>query len=226
MSNKNLLKIFILSLFAGLFSSPAMASFWLFKDDKSAFSKYPFYFGGTLGFGDTNWGGLVDPNAVNDGSDSSTPVKAKASGIVWGLMAGYELNNYFAIQGNYQHYPTSQLFFDEYNFYYPNESIVLESQTETYSMVGKFMVPIFNTGFRLFSDLGPAYTRRSDDLANINQWAAQFGGGINYNITPRFLAEINFTYTTGWGVSDTEPAYEYVPFLYSINFGLAYRFNI
>ncbi len=226
MLNKSLLKIIVLSLFACSFSSVAKANFWLFQDDKTAFSKYPFYFGGTIGFGDTNWDGLVDPDAVNDGSDASTPFKATASGIAWGLMGGYEINRYFAIQGNYIHYPTSRIFFDQYNFYFPNEGVIIESQTETYSAVAKFMVPIFNTGFRIFSELGPAYTSRVDALAHTWQWAAQFGGGINYNITPRFLTEINFNYTTGWGESNTEPADTYIPFLYSINFGIAYRFNI
>lgn len=223
--NRSLLKIILFGLFASGFSSAAFAKFWLVHDDKTEFSKYPFYFGGIVGFGNTNWDGLVDPDAINDGSDISTPVKATGTGIDWGLMAGYEFNRYFAIQANYEHYPTSRIFFDQYNSYFVNPEI-MESQTETYSGVAKFMVPIFNTGFRLFSDVGPAYTYRTDSLEDMGHWAAQFGGGLNYNISPRFLAELNFNYTTGNGASNTTPVDNYMPFLYSINFGLAYRFNI
>ncbi len=224
MLNRLLITI-LFSLVACLFAPVSFAKDWLIHDDATDFSQYPFYFGGMIGFGDTNWGGLVDPDAESDGSDVSTPVKATGTGVAWGVMGGFEFNRYFAIQGNYQHYPTSRIFLDSFNSYLPTGQIV-ESETKNYALVAKFMVPIFNSGFRLFSDVGPAYTLRNDELENMGHWAAQFGAGINYNITPRFLTEINFNYTTGFDESNTTPIDDYIPFLYSINFGLAYRFDI
>ena len=214
--NKKIVALLVAVFFNCLFSTIAYG--W-------ATTSYPFYIGASTGWGSTNWSGLVDKNGFNDGSDLSVPVEASDTGQVWGILGGVEVNQNFAIQGEYQHYPTAWVGFDDFNQYFPAAEN-MPSNTVAYNAIAKFMVPIYHTGIRAFSDLGPSYTYRTDSLAHVGHWGATFGGGFNYNLLPQLMVELNFNYTTGWDKSDTTPVLDYLPFLYSVNMALAYRFNV
>lgn len=216
MTKKNLLPI-IFILFSCAVNSASYALAWT--------KSYPLYIGMSGGWGSTNWTGLVDKFAEQDGSDLSVPVSAKDSGIVWGALAGYEISPHFALQAEFLQYPTALIKFDAFNQYFPAAEN-MESSTVVYNATAKFMVPIWHTGIRAFSELGPSYTYRKDVLANISHWGATFGAGLNYNVTRWLMTEVNFEYTTGWGDSDTTPVMDYLPFLYSVNGVIAVRFNI
>lgn len=185
----------------------------------------PLYIGFSTGYGNTNWSGLVDPDAVNDGSDGSTPINATSGGIVWGVFGGVEFSPYFSLQGNFKRYPDAKLLFDQYNLYFP-QATEITSRTTNYSVIGKFMVPILGSRLRAFSDLGPAYTYRHDVLYDKGNWAVTFGGGFNFLVTHHLITELNFDYTSGNGKSNTLPVDDFVPFLYSINFAIGYRFIV
>lgn len=192
-------------------------------DLATAVKNDPFYLGFTVGRGSTNWSGMVDKHAITDDSDLSVPVRAEDTGFVWGGMAGYEFSPLFAVEFNYRHYSTSELHFDDMNQYFETAQN-MPSRTQSINLVAKVMVPIFRTGFRFYSELGPAYTYRRDVLANTGHMAAAFGGGFNLNITTHLMTQIGFNYTTGYGKSETAPVKDYFPFLYSVDFSLAARF--
>lgn len=219
MLRKNFVHKIILLFLLVLISNISQASFW--NDDLSKDSQNPLYFGGTVGYGSTNWDALVDKHAETDGSDISTPVSVTDKGAVWSVLAGYEFSPHFALQGNFQHYPEARIYFDEYSYYYP--IMEMKSHTDAWSLISKFMVPLWHTGFRAFADMGPAYVYRQDEMRDIGRWAATFGGGFNYDLTAHIMPEINFTYITGNGKSDTQPVKSYMPFLYSVNVGLVFR---
>lgn len=219
------IKKLALAFFAIASCSTVMAGFLedFFNFNLASYNRNPLYLGGTIGYGNTNWDGLVDPNGAQDGSDTATPIKAEDDGAVWGFFAGYEFSPHFALEGTYQHYPTSDIFFDAGNRYNPGTAFDFESETKAYTLISKFMVPIWHTGVRVFGDMGPAYMYRSDMFEDVGRWAATFGGGLNYDITNHLLAELNFVYITGNGKANSSPVLSYMPFLYSVNVGLALR---
>jgi hypothetical protein len=214
---KKILLPSIFILFSCVVSSASYALAWT--------TSYPLYIGFSGGWGSTNWSGLVDKNGAEDGSDLSVPVKAKDTGDVWGALAGYEISPHFALQAEYKQYPTALIKFDEFNQYFPVAENV-ESSTDVYNATAKFEVPIWHTGIRAFSNLGPSYTYRRDALANIGHWGATFGAGFNYDVTRWLMTEVNFEYTTGWDTANTTPVMDYLPFLYSVNGLIAVRFNV
>jgi len=93
----------------------------------------PLYIGFSTGYGNTNWDGLVDPDAVNDGSDGSTP-----SGIQrryrLGVFGGVEFSPYFALQGNFKRYPTLSSYLINTTYISPGNRNYI--QDTNYSVIG------------------------------------------------------------------------------------------
>lgn len=188
---------------------------------------YKAYAGIMGGYGSTIWDGLV-PTSDNQNvaMNISTPIAVEEGGGVWGLLLGYELTPYFAIEANYVHYPKARIFFDENSlFAFDHEGETeLNTRTETVSILAKFMLVLPSSNIRAYSSAGVARVQRTDTIAEDYRISPTFGVGINTNITERVMAEIGVNYTAGYGESEINPANDYVPFLYSVFTKLAYRF--
>lgn len=207
----------------------------------AAYADHPFYIGASLGYGSTDWSELVnqDPNPDNAPLVlDASPDSAKDSGRDYGFFIGYTFTPNYALELSYRRFQTSYVHFNIlYSLYEYGDGTPIQdfySSTYNYSLLNKFIWNVTNS-FSLFSDLGPGYTHRSDILANasngisygpssIAQIVATFGAGANYEITPHFMATVEGDYSTGWGKSELYPVDDYVPFLYSVDFKLAYRF--
>lgn len=189
--------------------------------------RYPGYVGFQGGFGSTTWQGLV-PTQVNknDALNISTPTRVTEGGTVWGFFAGYELSPFFAVEANYMRFPNATVFFDEESlFAFENDGeTILYTRTETASIMGKVMLIIPHTLIRAYSSAGVARVQRTDDINRDWRYSPNFGLGLNYNFTEHVMGEFAFNYTAGYGESEISPAKDYVPFLYSLVFKLAYRF--
>lgn len=188
----------------------------------------PFYIGVQGGYGSTTWNGLV-PSDENQGlpMSVSTPLHVEEGGGVWGFFAGYELLPSFAVEASYLKYPKARLDFDDtFSIFTVNHDgqTVLETRTETVSLMAKIMMYIPRTKVRIYSSVGAAGLHRDDLLNEDWRLTPTFGAGINYNINPRILGEIGANYTAGYGESEIDPTNSYYPFLYSVFFRLAYRF--
>ncbi len=181
---------------------------------------HPAYVGVSLGYGNTNWQQMISQDEI---TSTSTPVTGKGSGVAAGIVAGYELSSHFAVEANYARFPTSHLTFELPNVYNIES---LTSRTNAYNIVAKFMVPVGSPKFKAFSEIGPAYVQRDDDMTNKGRIGGVFGVGVDYNINPRWLIELGFQYYTGYGESELKPVYDYIPFLYTLNMRLAYRFSV
>ena len=124
-----------------------------------AIKRHPLYVGVTGGYGSTTWFGLVpsDENA-NEAMRTSTPIRSKEGGGVWGVFAGYELIPLFAIEAAYTHYPKATIMFDP-EWYYSEDNPGLEqftTDTETVSVIGKLMLLIPHTQIKAFASVGGA----------------------------------------------------------------------
>lgn len=182
---------------------------------------HPAYVGIMLGYGNTNWDQMISQDLS---SSKSTPISAGGSGVAEGLMAGYSLSRYFALEGDFTHYPEANLVFAANSVYQPLTQT--DSKTNSYALFGKFMLPLGNSGFSPFSEIGPGYVQRNDDLAQKGHFGGAFGVGVDYNINSRWMTELGLQYYTGYGDSTLKPAYDYMPFLYTINLRIAYRFSL
>lgn len=188
--------------------------------------RFPLYAGGMGGYGATTWNGLVpSEDNQNIAISMSAPTSAHEGGGVWGAFAGYELSPYFALEVNYMRYPNATITFDEFSLFAfdHDDRVTLTSRTETASFLAKFMIMIPRTTVRAFSSVGVARVNREDEINEISRTSPTFGVGLNYNLTPHIMAEIANNYTAGYGESELDPVKDYVPFLYSVMFKLAYR---
>lgn len=186
---------------------------------------HPFYLGINGGMGSTTWGFLVP---VNDNKQTpitvSAPLDVIEGGGVYGGFMGYEFTPYFALEGGYRHYPKARVTYDELSYYNDvYESTFLESKSEIVNLMAKVMLTLPRTETRLFSSIGVAALHRKDIVTE--QWRAtpSFGAGLNANLDQHFMVEIGFNFTAGYAEAELNPARNFMPFLYSMVLGLAYR---
>lgn len=182
---------------------------------------HPAYAGILLGYGNTNWNQMVSQDAS---TATSTPTSAGGSGLADGIMLGYSLSQYFALEADFTHFPDADLVFSPYSVYRPLTE--LTSKTNAYALFGKFMLPLDQGKFSAFSEIGPGYVQRNDDLAQKGHFSGSFGVGLDYNINSHWMTELGLQYYTGYGDSTLKPAYDYIPFLYTVNLRIAYRFSL
>lgn len=189
--------------------------------------RYPAYIGVAGGYGSTTWQGLV-PSASNQNLalSISTPTWVDEGGFTWGMLAGYEFSPYFAIEASYAHYPDATIVFDSTSlFAFENDGKTeLVTHTDTVSLMAKLMLIIPHTQIRAYSSAGAARVLRTDDVNRNWRISPTFGVGLNYEITAHLMGELGANYTAGYGESELNPANDYVPFLYSVQLKLAYRF--
>lgn len=187
---------------------------------------HPFYIGGNAGYGSTTWKALV-PTPENQSIvlTISTPVDVHEGGGVWGGVVGFDFTSFFGVEANYLLYPKAEIFFDADSlFAFENDGKqTFSTKTQTFSLMAKFMVPVLDTRFRLYSALGPGWVHRGDEIHPTWLVTPSFGAGLSYPIAPHVMGEFAANYISGYGESEISPANDYVPFLYSVYFRLAYR---
>lgn len=189
--------------------------------------KHPLYAGLTVGYGTTTWSGLVASDDDEIAMAVSTPTGVNEGGTIGGAFVGYEIFSSFALELSYTHYANARIYFDEMSLitYDYGGITTFVTQTNNYSLVGKFMVPVpYTKGIRIFSSVGPSVTHRQDVVYNHWQLTPAFNFGFDIDVNEHLYAEIGANYTAGTAISEMNPAVDYIPFLYS-GFGrLAWRF--
>ena len=188
---------------------------------------HPLYLGAMGGYGSTTWRGLVPTKEnQNPAISLSTPVNVTEGGALWGVIAGYEFIPYFALEASYMHYPNAKVAFDSTSlFSFTTDGLTaFDTHTESLSLMGKIMLLIPNTKFRVYSSAGAAGVHRNDILINDWRLSPTFGVGVNVHFTEHFMSEIGGNYTAGFGESNLNPTESYFPFLYSLTLRLAYCF--
>ncbi|HEX2549625.1 MAG TPA: hypothetical protein VHM20_07340 [Gammaproteobacteria bacterium] len=186
----------------------------------------PFYMGVTFAYGATTWGYLIadDQNAA---MNLSTPTRVRESGEEWGIVAGYEFLPTFGLEFSYDHYPRAKVTFDSMSiFTFEHDGLTsFYTDTESLSLSGKYMVLIpHNENFRAFASAGVAYVHRTDIIADKFIWSPKFGVGGNFAMNEFMGIEFGLDYTAGNGVSEMNPAEDFIPFLYSVYTRLILRF--
>lgn len=195
-----------------------------YTGNRSPYSQ--FYLGMLGGYGRTTWEALVpQKNGNATAMQLSTPTEVTEGGILWGAFAGYEIVPAFALEASYMRYPNAKVDFDAGSlFTWEHHLSSLNTHTEAISLMGKIMLTIPHTEIRAYSSLGPALIHRYDQIRNRWRVTPTFGAGLNYDFNEHLLGELGATYVAGFGQSELDPAEDFMPFLYNIFVGLAYRF--
>lgn len=185
-----------------------------------------FYLGPTLGIGSTNWNMLTttesSPAAV------SSPIAAKDKAMTWGMLAGYQLDESFALEASYQDFGTSRLTFAWGSIYFPDSTsnVTISSRSDEAALYGKFITPIKPLPHtHAFAEGGLAVSGRYDTLAHTHRVDGIFGLGFSYQFNKCLSLQAAFQLTTGYGRATIRPAQEYVPFLYQGQLALLYHFS-
>jgi len=177
----------------------------------------PFYVGVQTGYGNTDWARLV---SQDDLSATATPVTATGDGVTYGLLAGYQVVPRIAIEAEYLHFADSHLTFMTPNVYNVTD---VTSKTNYYALITKVFV-LTNSDFRLYGDIGAARVTSASELADNTHTGLTFGFGADYSISEHWLGIFSFEYTPGTAVAAENASAQYVPYLYSLTLGMAYRF--
>ncbi len=187
--------------------------------------KNPLYAGATFAYGTTTWGFLV-PVAGNAAINTSVPDEVHEGGESWGLLAGYEFLPTFAMELAYDHYPRAKVMYVDDSFFefYHDGRTAFYTNTETFSLLGKFMVLIpKNENFRAFASGGAAVVHRYDFVYDKYQLTAKFAIGGNFGLNENLMMEFGIDYTAGNAVSEDCPENHFIPFLYSVFTRLVFR---
>ena len=166
-------------------------------------------------------------------------------GHSWGVVIGYDLNRNFAIELQRMQFADSKIVLgpnSNYTDQNGNPVQDITSETDAYSLSGKFLVQVAHTHVRAFAEIGAGMVERTDPLVNYkfnsNTGVSNYTGasrtiscmtpylasGLVYNITSHWLVESGFQYYTGFGESQVYPVANFIPFAWDAYGRLAYQF--
>jgi hypothetical protein len=180
-----------------------------------------YFYGGLIGgYADIDWSSVI---AQDQATLATNPTTADGTGALFGGDIGYQFGPHFALELEYIQMPNSYLQFSSLaRATYGTTSTT--AQMDFAALMLKFMAPISNSNFSLFTDVGAAYQHLSDDTADTGTFAPTFGAGATYHINEHWFTTFSFQYATGYGESIALPMTEYIPEIYAYTFGLNYIF--
>lgn len=199
-----------ITLFAFLYISKVYANEYV---------ENPWFVGGVLGGGSTTWKGLVpEKSKQNAAINLSTPINVEEGGLVWGVAAGVEAFKNFQLQFDYMSYPDATIYYDPDSLYALDHdgNTQFTSSTYAWSIQGKFLVPWKESNLKVFAAGGVAWVGRRDYILQDDLVSPIFGVGLNYSFVKNLMGEVAFSYTSGYGKSELNPADDFIPFLYAV----------
>jgi opacity protein-like surface antigen len=229
----------MLLLPVSIFAAPKLVT-ETYKDAKLMLKQHvqhPFYIGFGIGVGSTDWSEITtEPGAAAQ----SAPLSAKSNAFTIQTYIGYQFSKHFTVESIYTHYPRTTVGFQTFEQNPGNPNIYglksLKTDTDSYSLIGKFLVPFGFSHVNVYADAGVTFVHRRDisfvadpDLGanytkqNSIRAGASFGFGLATNLSERLFSEASFQYTTGYGKASLKPAESYIPFVYSLTLNLGYR---
>lgn len=190
--------------------------------------KNHLYVGVLGGSGSGTWSELIMKGGPQEVSTVSTPIDAHEGGGVWGFLAGYQFSEHYAVQLQYMKFKKARVILAPYSDYDIDNpyQLTFYTNSEVYSAITKFMLP-FPKGIpmSIYSDFGIALNKRSDRFARTkSRWTPTFGLGLIYYLGQHWMFDGSFDYITGYGKSEVDPIYDYIPFLYAGSLKISYRF--
>jgi len=149
------------------------------------------YFG--LMLGQTNLHGENQTFTLEPGETGT--VKPDGKGIGTRLFAGYNMNQYAAIEGGFTYYSSMK-----YNTTLVSNNV--KTRAASFDLLGKGMLPLADSGFGVFGKLGGAYlnsktTGSVEGISLPSSSSSSFrpvvGVGVSYDMTQNWVADLSYT---------------------------------
>lgn len=200
------------------------------------------YVGVQAGYGDTHWNDADFNNALSFPFGTGTlsiltNASFKSTGFAGRIFAGYDFNQYLALETGFTYFPKTDLNVTVQSTLTDGAGNVIaagsKSETGTFNTYGgdllaKISVPVVDN-FGLYAKAGPGYlhtgsinSQGSDD-DKTNNVVLVYGFGADYQITPNLIADASFTRYNGNHDTNSK---DYQPDADLYALGLAYKFNI
>lgn len=149
------------------------------------------YFG--LMLGQSNLNGQDQTVTVSPGVTETA--KPEGSGIGTRLFAGYNMNPYAAMEGGFTYYSSMT---------YKTTLVTnnLRTHLASFDLLGKGMLPLFDTGFGVFAKLGGAYLngKTNGKIGTVAVPSQSFSVfrpvvafGMSYDMTQNWVADLSYT---------------------------------
>lgn len=178
-----------------------------------AVSDSGIYLGLEGGWGLTNW----KNSDFNTGTGFSV---SKDNGFVGRVLAGYQINKYFAVEAGY-------------SYYFNKASLQLNGaewtnvKTQSIDLLLKLIAPVVEN-FDLYGKVGPNYmmtkvNSNNYGLKNGDNFGVTFGFGADYSITPNVIANVEWLRNSGYQKVGNE---SYQPNTDAFMIGLRYKFDL
>lgn len=187
---------------------------------------YPIFGGFIVGYGSTNWSGLV---ATDDASLDAAPQSADDTGGVVGLFVGVQPVSQFILELSYVHYPKTTVHFDPTQalFCFLYNTCTLTTNTSAVSLIGKFLLPVAHLPVAVYADAGAGMIIRNDFVVHVRtRVTPTFGGGAMWDITRRLFADLGFQLYLGYGKAELMPVNDFIPFIYSVQLRVGFRLPV
>lgn len=149
------------------------------------------YFG--LMLGQSNLNGQDQTVTISPGvTETATP---EGSGIGTRLFAGYGINKYAAFEGGFTYYSSM-------SYKTPTFSNNIKTRAGSFDLLGKGMLPFWDSGFDVFAKLGGAYfyTKTSGKIEDVevpstttSVFRPVVAFGVSYDMTQNWVADLSYT---------------------------------
>lgn len=166
------------------------------------------YFGGQAGYARANFGDL-DSDIKNLVQSDPFGGSSRQGGFAGRLYAGFNFNQFFAVEGGYSFLPNNK-----YTF---NGLGDVRLTTNAWDVVGKASLPLAVLtpaldGFSVYVKGGAAYVTSKFDIddsvqtftsAKAHGWAPTYGAGVAYNFNRNLAMDVSWTQIYGHGSDST-----------------------
>ena len=224
---QKLLSIFLAStLIAGSIST-AMAEGDAALYHAPTFNDGSIYFGAFLGYGNNHWSNINNMrfNSGYHGDSNLTNITSinNNGGFAWNLYLGYNINQYIGLQLDYSRFRNTTI-----NGFYRTATSPMSNTYSEYAVTGSIVteVPVFDTGFNLYAQLGLNYLRATVSgtvSSNITSSIVKpaYGAGIKYDFGNDISVKTGWIHFTGNNAINSK---SYIPSIDMYGMGLTYTF--
>lgn len=175
------------------------------------------YVGGGLGFSKQR----TKNDSLIPNSSLTTTSKPDSYGLGEQLFVGYNINEYFGVQGGFAHYAPSKA----KSSIPGNTSTSKDYYLNAFDLVGKGYLPVSNSGVNLYALAGVAYVRSQTDYkqtvlgtqtTNVsthnNKFRPKYGVGVSYDVPQSPIgAALEFSRIQGSGTVDNSSNTRAIP---------------
>ena len=178
-----------------------------------------FYVGAQGGVSRAN-----DGDYIKNYTEKFDSYEWKQGGFGWRALAGYQINNYFAIEGGYTGFAKNT---------YRTPLYDIDHKTSAWDLVGKAILPISNSNFDVYAKAGAAYQKTqydgvvltvNPDFDSNSEIRPIAGIGAGYHFANGLGMGISWTRVFGRGTT-TNPNDPAQPKSDLIALGLSYTFQ-